>query len=161
MAEVFGNFNHQRENMEKSPCCCCGDLFWPNPRSKNQCYCREARCQRARKSAWKRHKMQTDPDYRYNHKLSNQKWASRHPGYWKDYRQNKPHQAQRNRVMQRIRNQQRNKTSGCNTDKKLIAKVDALKSNNIKLSGRFWLVPLIAKVDALIIDIYEISTPYR
>ena len=104
--------------------------------------------------------MQTDPDYRYNHKLSYRKWASQNPGYWKAYRQRNPKQAERNRQLQRVRNQRRKKASQQHADRKLIAKVDGLESNDIKLSGRFWLVPMIAKVDALKIDLYEISRPY-
>ncbi len=64
-------------------------------------------CRRARKAAWKRNKMQTDPDYRYNHKLSNQKWAKAHPGYWKDYRSRHPEYVERNRILQAVRNRRR------------------------------------------------------
>jgi hypothetical protein len=43
--------------------------------------------------------------------------------------------------------------------KGLIAKVDTSIPSKIKVVGQFWMVPLIAKVDALKVNIYEISPP--
>ncbi len=42
----------------------------------------------------------------------------------------------------------------------VIAKVDASKPYKYNLIGRYWLVPLIAKVDALKVNIVEIPMPY-
>ena len=149
--------------MELIPCCHCGDLFQPSPRHKSQDYCMKPKCRRARKAAWKRHKMRTDPDYRFNQRMSNKKWAEANPGYWKEYRKKNPEKAERNRILQTIRNRRRSKSQDLNAkvDASLIAKVDASKSNNVKLVGQFWLVPVIAKVDALKVNIHEISTPYH
>jgi hypothetical protein len=72
--------------MEEIVCCSCGDLCERSVRHKNQCYCPKPGCQRARKAAWKRYKMRTDPDYRFNQRLSSQTWAKAHPGYWSAYR---------------------------------------------------------------------------
>jgi hypothetical protein len=41
----------------------------------------------------------------------------------------------------------------------VIAKVDASKPNKFSPVGQYYLVPMIAKVDALKVRIYEISTP--
>ena len=149
--------------MELIPCCHCGDLFQPSPRHKSQDYCMKPKCRRARKAAWKKHKMRTDPDYRFNQRMSNKKWAEANPGYWKEYRKKNPEKAERNRILQTIRNRRRSKSQDLNAkvDASLIAKVDASKSNNVKLVGQFWLVPVIAKVDALKVNIHEISTPYH
>jgi hypothetical protein len=118
-------------------------------------------CRRAKKAAWKRHKMATDPDFKLDQKLSNQKWAQNTPGYWKDYRERNPQKAQRNRILQSVRNRRRAKTGNieAKVDSSLIAKVDASNANNFKLLGQFYLVPVIAKVDALKVNIYEISIP--
>jgi len=118
-------------------------------------------CQRARKAAWKRNKMQTDPDYRYNQILSNQKWAKAHPGYWKDYRSRHPEYVKRNRILQTVRNRRHRFCHQSNTDGGLIAKVDASIFNKNRLVGQFYLVPVIAKVDSLKVNIFDISSPYR
>jgi hypothetical protein len=147
--------------MEQIPCCHCGDFFTPSPRHKNQVYCMEPACRRARKAAWKRNKLQTDPDYRYGHKLTNQKWAKAHPGYWKDYRSRHPEYVERNRILQAVRNRRRSLCHQSNTDGNLIAKVGASIFNKNSLVGQFYLVPIIAKVDALKVNIFDISSPYR
>lgn len=147
--------------MEQIPCCHCGDFFAPSPRHKNQVYCSKPACRRARKAAWKRNKMQTDPDYRYNRKLANQKWSKDHPGYWKSYRSEHQEYVKRNRILQQIRNRRRRHRSQTNGDENLIAKVDASIFHKNRLVGQFYLVPVIAKVDPLKVNIFDISSPYR
>ncbi len=126
--------------MEPVVCVNCYGFFLPSPRHKNQCYCMKPPCRRAKKAAWKRHKMATDPDFKLDQKLSNQKWAQKNPGYWEGYRKRNPKKVQRNRTLQLVRNRRRAKQG--KTDRK----VDA---------------PVIAKVDALKVNIFEISTPYH
>ncbi|WP_373499610.1 hypothetical protein [Desulfococcus sp.] len=147
--------------MEQIPCCHCGDFFTPSPRHKAQVYCLKPPCRRARKAAWKRNKIQTDPDYRYNHKLANQKWAKANPGYWKDYRSGHPEYVERNRLLQTVRNRRRRRSQHPNAKDGLIAKVDASIFNKNRLLGQFYLVPVIANVDALKVNIFDISNPYR
>jgi hypothetical protein len=120
-------------------------------------------CRRAKKAAWKRHKMDTDPKFKEDQKLTNKKWAQNNPGYWKEYRKNNPKKAERNRALQTVRNRRRaEKRKNKAEDKsKVIAKVDASISDNFKLLGRFWVIPVIAKVDALKVNMYEISKPYQ
>lgn len=141
--------------METVLCLNCYDFFLPSPRHKSQTYCMKPECRRAKKAAWKRTKMKTDPQFSREQHLSNQKWVNNNPGYWTDYRKRKPEKAERNRILQRIRNQRRraNKLA----DPPLIAKVDASKTNKFGLIGQFWLVPVIAKVDALKVNIVEIT----
>ncbi len=142
--------------MEEIVCCSCGDVFERSVRHKNQCYCPKPECQRARKAAWKRYKMHTDPDYKFNQTLSNKKWVKAHPGYWKAYRQKHPEKAERNRMLQSIRNRRRSSKPKNRSDDELIAKVDASIINNFKVVGQYWLVPVIAKVDALKVNIFDI-----
>jgi len=153
----------QVATMGQIVCCSCGDFFNPSPRHKNQIFCKRSKCQRAKKAAWKRHKMHTDPDYKFNQTLSNKKWAKANPGYWKEYRKKNPKKAERNRILQSIRNRRRLRKQGLKTksEKALIAKVDASISNKFKVVGQYWLVPVIAKVDASKVNIFEISVPYR
>lgn len=107
--------------------------------------------------------MRTDEEFRLNQQLSNQKWRKATPGYWKAYRQEHPEKAERNRQLQIIRNKLRRQppNNEAMTDKRVIAKIDASKSNKIKPVGRYYLVPMIAKIDALKVRIYEITAPYQ
>jgi hypothetical protein len=98
--------------------------------------------------------MKTDPDFKEDQKVSNRKWAANHPGYWRQYRLEHPEKAERNRILQSLRNRKRR---GKGT---LIAKVDASKPNKFLMAGRYWLVPLIAKVDALKVNIVGIPDRY-
>jgi hypothetical protein len=113
--------------MEEIVCCSCEDLCERSVRHKNQRYCPKPGCQRARKAAWKRYKMRTDLDYRFNQRLSSQTWAKAHPDDWRAYRKRHLEKAERNRLLQVIRNRHRRRKLAA--DHSLIAKVDALKAN--------------------------------
>jgi hypothetical protein len=148
--------------MDPILCLNCSTFFPPSPRHKHQSYCMNPECRRAKKADWKRIKMHTDPQFRKDQYLSNQKWAQNNPAYWTDYRARNPDKAEKNRILQRIRNQRRweKKQNGAIADQPMIAKVDASKPQKINLIGQFWLVPVIAKVDALKVNIVEVPTSY-
>ncbi len=156
--------------MQEVSCAHCGSYFIPDRRQKNPRYCEKETCQRARKAVWQREKMRRDRDYQANQKRCQQEWCKANPGYWKEYRDAHPKQAERNRELQRVRNQKRRgdirqvcPSAGrtVKMDASTIAKMDALKSvkTSVKrsFSGQFWLVPVIAKMDALKVNIYEIT----
>jgi hypothetical protein len=147
--------------MEQVPCVHCGEFF--TRRNREQNYCKAPECQKARKAVWQRNKMHTDPDYKADQKLSQKKWALANPGYWKEYRKRNPEKAQRNRMLQTIRNRCRIKGHNANIkmDPSLIAKMDARKSNEFNPVGQFWLVPVIAKMDARKVNIYTITNSYH
>jgi hypothetical protein len=148
--------------MEKIPCCHCGRYFPPNPRQKNQCYCSEKACQRARKAVWQREKMVCDPAYRANQKQSQADWQSRNADYWKRYRTAHPEQADRNRDLQKVRNKRRHSRGVVKMNASVIAKMDASRSGKSSvgswLPGSFWLVPMIAKMDALKVILHRIPS---
>jgi len=56
--------------MEQIPCFYCGGFFDPSPRHKNQSACKKEKCQKAKKAAWQRHRIKTDPIYAANQKSS-------------------------------------------------------------------------------------------
>ena len=118
--------------MEEIQCWHCGNFFPKSPRHKGQYYCMKPECQKARKAAWK------------------------------GYRKRNPEKAERNRILQRIRNRRRPQRNIADVrgDCSVIAKVDASSSHKIKVAGEFWMIPVIAKVDALKVYIYEIPNPY-
>ena len=147
--------------MEQSLCVYCGDFFDPSPRHKNQSACKKVKCQRAKKAAWQRHKLKTDPIYAANQKSSQQQWVKAHPGYWKQYRKKNPQKAERNRIGQAMRNRKaRSSPDVTKMDQWLIAKMDASKSDNFQILGQFWLLPVIAKMDALKVNIIKIPICY-
>jgi hypothetical protein len=144
--------------MEKILCVYCGDFFEPSPKHKKQTACKKLACQRAKKAAWQRHKMKTDPDYQFNQKLSQKQWAEANPGYWKQYRRKNPDKAKRNRILQSIRNRRARLPNRKNAD--LIAKMDASKPDNFEVLGQFWMVPVNAKMDALKVNLLKIPICY-
>lgn len=148
--------------MEEAPCCHCGAFFKRSPRHKDQHYCMKPECRRARKAAFRREKMRTDEEFRLNQQLSNRKWLKTNPGYWKQYRHEHPEKVARNRQLQIIRNRSRGQApkSGPAAGDGVIAKIDASKSNKFSPIGRYYLVPMIAKIGALKVRIYEITAPY-
>lgn len=143
--------------MESVPCFHCATMFIP--RNRKQYCCSRPECQRARKADWQRIKMKTNPDYRTSQKLSKQKWADKNPGYWKNYRDRNPEKAERNRMLQTIRNRRRAAVK--KSDDGPIAKMDVRINMHFQPIGQFWLVPLIAKMDATKVNIYKISDTWK
>jgi len=147
--------------MKKIPCCHCGRYFIPDPRQKNHRYCSEKKCQRARKSSWQRGRMKSDPVYRANQKQSQADWLSNNGDYWKRYRAEHPEQADRNRALQKVRNQRCRLRSAVKIDASVIAKMDASKHGKSSigscLPGSFWLIPSIAKMDAIKVYLHLFS----
>lgn len=123
-------------------CVHCGSVFERNPRIKTQRYCARKECQRARKRQWQREKLLSDPDYKANQRDCQKAWHERHPGYYKAYRKHHPGKAQRNRLLQRNRNSRR-------AAAKRIANMDAFTPRIGGHAEVFYLLPVIAKMDAL------------
>ena len=105
--------------------------------------------------------MKTDPDYRFNQRLSQKQWIQANPGYWKAYRKRNPEKAERNRLLQSMRNRRiRSAQLNASKDRSLIAKMDASKLDKFEILGQFWMLPVIAKMDALKVNILKIPTLY-
>ena len=147
--------------MEQIPCAYCGQYFDSSPRHKNQTACKKPRCQKDKKAAWQRFKMKHDPLYRANQRSSHQKWLSATPNYWKAYRKRNPDKAERNRILQTVRNRKAREPSvEKKMDGSVIAKMDSSKRDNFQLLGQFWMIPVIAKMDALKVNIVKIPICY-
>jgi hypothetical protein len=106
--------------------------------------------------------MVSDPAYRANQKQSQADWQSRNADYWKRYRTAHPEQADRNRDLQKVRNKRRHSRGVVKMNASVIAKMDASRSGNASvgswLPGSFWLVPMIAKMDALKVILHRIPS---
>ncbi len=89
--------------------CCpyCQQAFQPSPRRPDQAVCSRPECQARRRNDYRRHKRKADPEYAEVVRDSRRKWREAHPAYQKQYWQNHPEAAARNRRQQRQRDQKR------------------------------------------------------
>jgi hypothetical protein len=121
---------------------------------RQQGYCSDRGCQKARKRRWQKENLARDSDYRANQAEAQRQWRRRNTDYWKEYRKKNPAYTERNRVGQRERNRRRRSGAG-------IAKMDELQGKPLVPSGRYRLVPFgnpgIAKMDELIVELGVIS----
>jgi hypothetical protein len=142
-------------------CVCCHDQLPSVPAARNHRYCSKPACQRERKRLWHRQKLATDEAYRQSKADAQRKWTSANSGYWKQYRAKHPDYVKRNREKQRERNRKRPRKREIAASG-VIAKIDALIPQHVIPFGRYRLVPLatdlIAKMDALVVEIGVIST---
>lgn len=136
-------------------CAACGAAFTPLPHVPHQRFCSAAPCQRARRRAWQRQRLRTDPDYRENQARAQANWAARHADYWRRYRATHPEYTERNRTMQRERNTGR--------IGRQIARMDALEAFRPLASGYYVLRDVveagIAKMNAWTVHIAVLSAP--
>jgi len=129
--------------MRTFTCSCCRRVLPANPRIKEQHYCSQARCQRARKSKWQRQKIASDPDYQANQRDAQQQWRERNRDYPRNYRH---------------RRQDRREEPTDPPGK--TAKMDTFVANISIIPGNYMLVPIFAgpvKMDALPVKIIPLS----
>lgn len=82
-------------------CMCCGQPFPPRPQVPDQTYCSSPPCQRERRQAWQRKKLQDDRFYRENQQDAQRAWRGRNPDYSHNYRAANPQYVEKNRNQQR------------------------------------------------------------
>lgn len=132
-----------------------------NPRLKGiQQYCRDSKCQRARKRAWQKEKMRTDAQYYEKHLAAHKQWCKQRPlhRYQDQYRKSHPKYVEKNRERQKVRNAKRRQpAAAASTPAELIVKMDA--SSKIE-SGTYLLTPYamdaspkIVKMDTLLVQL--------
>jgi hypothetical protein len=138
--------------MDRKRCRHCQSFFLPNPRIKNQQYCSRPACQQARKTRWQREKVRHDTDYQANHRDAQKNWLKHHPDYWKNYRTRHPSYVQTNRQKQKSRDRKRRLTN--------LAKMDAFQSRSFIKSGTYFIIPDLAKMDALAQKIFIIPASW-
>ena len=85
----------------------CQQIFQPSHYRPQQSVCSQPDCQRQRRTDYHRQRIHHDRAYAEDVRASQKKWRDAHPGYWKQYRQQHPASAERNRQQQRQRNQKR------------------------------------------------------
>ena len=67
-------------------CSCCHLTLPANPRIKDQHFCGQPVCQRARKTQWQKTKLATDPEYLENQRDACRAWRETHMDYWRQRR---------------------------------------------------------------------------
>ena len=126
----------------------------------HQKYCGQSECQKARKANWPKDAVKYDPEYKARQKQADMDWHRKRPNYWKEYRSKNPEKAEKNKILQRVRNQknryQSSETAALKAmfqrinireTNRLIAKMDVSNVTGNQPFTEFWLVPLIAKMD--------------
>jgi hypothetical protein len=69
----------------KKKCPYCGRTFLPSRYHPNQSVCTSSDCRRKQRSDYHRRKVEEDPSYREQCRLSQQKWREANPNYMKQY----------------------------------------------------------------------------
>ena len=107
-------------------------------------------------------KRATDKDYRENQASSQKNWKEKHPDYWKKYRADHPESTQRNRDLQKGRNEKRKRR--LNLPDFVISEIAKMGKKGTKydiISGYYKLTPIensrIAKMEEIIVKIDIIS----
>lgn len=141
--------------MEKRHCKNCRRLFTVSPQKPKQKYCNCKKCQRARKSAWQKQKMEIDQAYRLNQKDAQDRWCEKNPDYFKNYRETHPDYVRKNREAQAERNCKRRSINNPTSIYEAIAKMDVSKDECSIKPGRYTIFSAehsdIAKMDVIII----------
>jgi hypothetical protein len=119
--------------MDDRRCAACGKSFRPCPRVRNQKYCGEDECRRARRRRWQRAKRQADADYRDNQGRAQRAWSGENGTYWRAYRSRHRQYAEENRkrAKQRKRDRRQHAVEGSR-----FAKMDSIMVEITLLSKR-------------------------
>jgi hypothetical protein len=152
----------------------CGEERLANPRLKvTQRFCGRSGCQQARKTVWQREQLAADASARADQRRLQAKWMKATPGYWRQYRQENPKKAERNRLLQGLRRQRARQKRQSDAAQLAptsevadggVAKMDAFlgkKAQEIRVDGEYWVVPSVAKMDAFLAKIVIIPGEYQ
>ena len=135
-------------------CGACGRLFLARPQAPKQQFCSAASCQRERRRRWQKQRLRADTDYRDNQARARARWTKGHPDYWRSYRKAHPAYAERNRLLQRTRNDRL----------RAIAKMYASAPKTLLPSGTYMLQRAsedgIAKMDVWRVQIVMLPPPH-
>ena len=101
----------------------CGRRCRCNPRIKNQKYCSNEECQKARKRTWKKGQYKKNKSYKEKSQTAQKVWRKNYPAdqYQSEYRTAHPEYVKRNRELQGERNKNRQREQAS-----MIVKTDAL-----------------------------------
>ena len=137
------------------PCLACSTFFTPGNKLQN--FCSNPDCQRVRKNLWQKKELAADPHYQEEQRLVQKKWLRNNPYYWKKYRRKNQGKTARNRSLQKVRNMRRKNQADLQPCKIIgIARMDTRKANKDRITEQYWLVPAIAKMDAVEVFIRSI-----
>lgn len=125
--------------MRRKHCCCCGELFRPDPRQKGkQITCGKPECQKQRRRDNSRHWRKNNGDYGKKRYPFVKEWLKNHPGYLKNYRQNHPDYIAANRQEQKKRDTRRKENRAAKNLDIQIALPLKVGDNTPKTAGLNW-----------------------
>lgn len=146
--------------MDDRQCAACGKSFRPCPRVRDQKYCGEDECRRARRRRWQRAKRQEDADYRDNQARVQRAWAAKNSAYWQGYRWGHPEYVQADREGAKLRQRDRRRRAAEGSG---FVKMDSIGSFSSFPSGTYLLVHAgeekFAKMDSIMVKITLLSKP--
>ncbi len=120
-------------------------------RTREQRYCSSEGCQKARKNAWRRTKLELDPDYRANQRASTKAWLASQGGsgaYYRRYRNRRRQQARCADNADHVARRVRTPVVAAG------AKSDAESGQSRVISGRYRLLRCdAAKSDAIVVEL--------
>jgi len=135
---------------------------------KDQKYCNEKACQRARQNAWRREKRAVDPDYRANQRASTEEWLKSKGGaaaYYREYRKRhkREEEAPQREPTSLVEEHGVDKGEASLFAPKIkglckSANSDAMFGDKPFKSGRYVISPASANSDAILVNISLIST---
>ena len=131
-------------------------------RSQKQRYCSNESCQKARKNAWRRTKLELDPDYRANQRASTKAWLESQGGsaaYYRRYRKRRQQQAHCVDSAEQCIDSADHVACGDRTPVAVAgAKSDAESGHSRVTSGRYRLLRCdAAKSDAVVVELSVLS----
>ncbi len=131
-------------------------------RSPKQRYCGSEGCQKARKNAWRRTKLELDPDYRANQRASTKAWLQSQGGsaaYYRRYRKRRQQQSQCVGSAEQCVDGADHVARGDRTPVAVAgAKSDAESGQSCVTSGRYMLLRCdAAKSDAIVVELSVLS----
>lgn len=86
-------------------CRYCQQPFEPSKFRPDQAVCFRPECRRQRRAEYHRGKIAADPEYAQTVRNSRRKWREAHPGYQENYRRSHAAAVERNRQLQRKRDE--------------------------------------------------------
>jgi hypothetical protein len=140
--------------MVERRCRYCEQVFQPSKFQPGQLVCSESDCQRRRRSDSRRRKIASDSEYRQVCQDSSRKWRARNPEYWQRRRESNPALVERNRQLQRIRDQKRKLRDLANNNSAFDLKHSATQiwlvgaglehlANNNPATGQVWVLEVL------------------
>jgi len=131
-------------------CCCCHELFQPDPRIAKQQYCSKIDCQKKRQRANEKSWRSRNPDCLAYQQEQSCLWHKAHPDYSRLRRNNDPVIEQTNREQTKVRMRNMRVKKLFDKSKSILTKITGSTTDNWYLArGSRWLLVRLTKASLL------------